>query len=148
LLVGGRRFVEIYDAAPDRRIELAHGVEHAGIIEPIRARLDKDKALKTNAPRDLEVSLERLVRRLVAQVGAVGVTVRRAEHVEMRVTSMLRNGKSRLDAGVWILRHHTQVIHNRSPKLFCDEFDPYSVRSRESGNPGATSAFTRVFNAL
>src|SRR5262249_19661350 len=108
--VGCRRFVEIHDAAPDRRIELAHGIEHAGIIQPIGARLDKDKALKTNAPCELEISLQRLVRGLVAKVSAVGVTVLRAENVEMRATRMLRNGIGRLDAGVGIMRRHFQVL--------------------------------------
>src|SRR5712691_10882193 len=64
--VGGRSFVEVDDAAPERRVQLAHRVEHAGIVETIGARLHEDEALEAEAARELEVSLERRVRGLVA----------------------------------------------------------------------------------
>ena len=69
----GLAFVEIDDAAAERRIELAHGVEHAGIVEAVGARLHEDVAHEAKAARQLQISLQRLVGRLVADVGAVGV---------------------------------------------------------------------------
>ena len=45
-LVAGVVLVEIDDAAPDRRIELAHRIEHAGIVEAVGARLNEYVATK------------------------------------------------------------------------------------------------------
>jgi hypothetical protein len=61
LRVGHRGFIEIDDAAPDRRIHLTHRIEHVGVVEAIGARLHEHEALEPDAPRELQVGLKRLM---------------------------------------------------------------------------------------
>src|SRR5260370_18789877 len=95
-LVSGVVLVEIDYAAPDRWIELAHGIEHTGIVEAVSARLNKYIARETNPACQLEIELDRLVRRLVADVAAVRIFLGRAEHVKMRIAGVWRGRKSPL----------------------------------------------------
>src|ERR1700688_2388215 len=57
LPVAGVVLVEIDDAAPDRRIELAHRIEHAGVVEAVGARLDEYIAHETDAACQFEIEL-------------------------------------------------------------------------------------------
>src|SRR5450631_403467 len=105
-LVAGVVLVEIDDAAPDRRIELAHRIEHAGIVEAVGARLNEYVACETDAARQLEIELKRLVRRRVADVAAVRIFLGGAEHVKMRIAGVWRGREGRLKTGVRIVPGH------------------------------------------
>src|SRR5262249_20331721 len=96
------------------RIELAHGVKHAGIVEPVGARLYEDEARKANAARELEIGRQRLVGRRVAQVRAVGVAIGRAEDVEVRVAGLRRRRIGRLEAVVGIVCWHCLLLPARA----------------------------------
>jgi len=85
------------------RIKFAHGIQHAGIIKAIGAGLDEDVTHKAETADDLEIGLKRLIRRLVADVGAVRVTLGRAEHVKMCVAGVRRRCEGRFQAGIRIV---------------------------------------------
>src|SRR5215510_8387637 len=86
-----------------RRTKFAHGIQHAGIVKAIGAGLDEDVTHKAETADDLEIGLKRLIRRLIADVGAVRVTLGRAEHVEMRVAGVRRRCEGRFEAGIRIV---------------------------------------------
>src|SRR5215831_7142853 len=94
----------MHDAATQLRLDLVHRVKHAGIVHPVGARLDEYEPLDANAPRGLEIGIERRKRRLVAQVRRlVGILLGWAEYVEMRVARTGRRAKGQLDAGIRIV---------------------------------------------
>src|SRR6202044_3899218 len=97
------------DAAPERRNELAHGVQHAGIIKTVGARLNEYIPHQPQAPRQLDIALDRLIRWLVTDVGAVGIFFSRAEYVEMGIAGVWGRGKGLLKARIGIVRGH--LIH-------------------------------------
>src|ERR1700676_971275 len=103
LPVAGVVLVEIDDAAPDRRIEPAHRIEHAGVVEAISTRLHEYIAHESDAARQFEIALDRLVGRLVADVAAVGIFLGRTEHVKMCIAGVGRGGKDRLKTGIRIV---------------------------------------------
>ena len=83
-----RIFVHIHDAAAARDPHLAHCIEHARIVAPIRARLHEHEALETHDAGERQIVQKRRERRRVAQGlahAADRITRRRTEHMEMRV---------------------------------------------------------------
>src|SRR3974377_2195394 len=102
-LVVGLGFVEINNATAYRRVELAHGIEHAVIVEAVGARLYEHVARETEPARQFQISFERFVRRLVADVGAVRVFAGRAEHMEMRVARVRWRRECRCESCIGII---------------------------------------------
>src|SRR5258707_15865931 len=81
----GRILIHVDDAAA-RMADLAHRVEHAGVVAQVRAGLHEDETLEAVLLGPLEVLLERRERRLVAQLRiARRVALRRPENMEVRV---------------------------------------------------------------
>ena len=63
-----RILVDVDDAAAARDPDLAHGVEHAGIVAAIGAGLHEHEALEAEQAGDLEIVGERRKRRSVTQI--------------------------------------------------------------------------------
>ena len=83
-----RVLVDVDDAAAARDADLAHRVEHAGIVAAIGARLHEHEALDAEMLRERQIVGQRRERRRVAQRlvhAAVRIALRRSEHMEMRV---------------------------------------------------------------
>jgi hypothetical protein len=76
-------------AAAARDPDLAHGIEHAGIVAAISPGLDEHETFDAEQLGELEIVGERRERRSVTQVfrrcRSVRVAFRRAEYMEMRV---------------------------------------------------------------
>ena len=99
----GRVLVDIDDAAASGHA--GHGIEHAGIVAAIGARLDEHEARKAEPPRLLEIILERRERRRIAKLlvdPAVRVAVRRPEYVEMGVAALRWRGEQRCDITIGV----------------------------------------------
>ncbi len=93
--------IDIDDAAAPR--QTAHGVDHVRIVAAVGAGLNEDEALEAEPPRLRQIILERRERRRVAKLlvdAAVGIAIRRPEHMEMRVTAQRRRGEERFDATI------------------------------------------------
>ena len=92
-----RVLVDVDDAAAARDPDLAHGVEHAGIVAAIGARLHEHETLEAEQRGELEKVGERRERRRVAQIlrrsASIRIAVRRAEHMEMRVACQRRRAE-------------------------------------------------------
>ena len=98
-------FVEMNDAATYRRIKLGHGVEHARIVEAVRARLHEHEAREAEAARSAEKRVERRRGGLVTQVvGDVRVFSRRSENVEMGIAGVRGCDERGREAviGMWV----------------------------------------------
>ena len=91
-----RILVDVHDAAAARDPDLAHRVEHAGIVAAIGARLHEHEALDAEVLRERQIVGERRERRRVAQLlvhAAVRIALRRSEHMEMRVAGIRRRAE-------------------------------------------------------
>ena len=84
----GRVLVHVDDAAAARDADLAHGIEHAGVVAAVGAGLNEHESLDAEQLGELQIVGEWRERRSIAQVlvdAAVRIAVGRAEHMEMRV---------------------------------------------------------------
>src|SRR5258707_15258974 len=81
----GRILMHVDDAAAGMA-DLAHRVEHAGVVAQVGAGLHEDEALEALLLGPLEVLLERREGRLIAQLRvARRITLGRSEDVKVRV---------------------------------------------------------------
>ena len=95
--------VDVDHPAAAREADLPHGVEHAGIVAAVGARLHEHEALHAEMPGELHVVRQRRERRRIAQVlvdAPVRIAVGGAEHMEMRVARQWR----RLEGGRRLVR--------------------------------------------
>ena len=108
----GLVLVDVDDAAAAAGTDLAHGIEHAGIVAAIGARLNEHEALHAEQPGKLQIVGERRKRRRIAQLlvdAAVRIAVGRTEHMEVRVACIRR----RPERGRWFV----VGIQRRCPRL-------------------------------
>src|SRR5262245_9267143 len=96
--------VHVHDAAATADPDLAHGVEHAGIVAAIGAWLHEHETLDPKQFGEHEIVGERRQRRGITQLlrrsGSITIAVRRTEYVEMRVAGERRGAES----GRWLVR--------------------------------------------
>jgi hypothetical protein len=92
-----RALVDVDDAATACDTDRAHGVKHAGIVAPIGARLHEHETRDPEPLGKIKIVRKRGERRCVAQLfaraRAVGIALRRAEHVEMCIAGEGRRPK-------------------------------------------------------
>ena len=93
-----RVLIDIDDAAAAGH--LRHGIEHAGIVAAIGARLNEHEAREAEPPRLREIILERREGRRIAQLlvdPAMRIAIRRPEDVEMSVAALRWRVEQRCD---------------------------------------------------
>src|SRR5262245_14508197 len=102
--------VHVHDAAAAADPDLAHGVEHAGIVAAIRARLHEHETLDPEQFGEHEIVGERRQRRGITQLlrrsGSIRIAVRRTEYVEMRVAGK----RGRAESGRWLVRMAQRIF--------------------------------------
>ena len=83
--------------------QLAHGVEHAGVVTAVGARLDEHPPLEPEPSREREEIGERRQRGFVTKIRSVGITFGGAEDVKVAVAGQRR----RLQLGLgFMMRWH------------------------------------------
>src|SRR5262249_34297377 len=85
------------DAAAACLANLAHGIEHAGIVAAIGARLYEDETRDAEMPGQRQIVHERRERRRIAQFfvhSADRIARRRPEHMEVRIAGERRRAES------------------------------------------------------
>ena len=96
-----RVLVDVHDAAAARDPDLAHRVEHAGIVAAVGARLHEHEPLDAEMLCERQIVGQRRQRRRIAQRlvhAAMRIAIRRSEHVEMRVAGLRRRTERRAAA--------------------------------------------------
>src|SRR5262245_9553604 len=90
--------VHVHDAAAAADPDLAHGVEHAGIVAAVGARLHEHETLDPEQFGEHEIIGQRRQRRGITQLlrrsGSIRIAVGWTEYVEMRIAGERRRAKA------------------------------------------------------